>query len=566
MRYRGRPMRLLVLVAVAAILVVAAAFLGRTRKAARWDPAGIPPPWGDRPSIFAHVRAHLAPGGSGLTAGGELLPDDERVNNSGGVRWAPGALDGVVGHHVASKDSESDAAALMKAVVEASAAPSKDTLDRVYALIAADGAVSLADALLDQLIAKKDLDLGRTQALARWLVTGAPDRNAVKVGMALLGVFRGDTDKETFLILGRHDEFTLFAAVALQNSLPEPEPALFQLAKSVDGWGRIQAVERLRNTQDPDVKGWLLREGFRNSVMHEYLAHLCATTGGLRQALDAAAIDDALLDGAGDLLAALIAGQGGPAEGMDDYSDGAAAAAAYLRHLRLHLTRAPLRHVTALSQLKGFLEDQKADWGSRAARGWTSDTRRELRAQVGVLLTEPRWQLLVTEGLSAPDAIRFLEAATAARDLGIDTWERQYERVAASAPGYSWYAISHTTDRGRMARVVALAERQLPLERIATGPGRETGFGPGWGPHGELDFVLQDLGAFPGLGWNLIQAGLRSPVTRNRNMALKVLAGWGRPQWPAQGEAALQEARRQEPDPEVRARIDRVLNGQGITN
>jgi len=558
-------MRLLVLVAVAAILVVAAAFLGRTRKAARWDPAGIPPPWGDRPSIFAHVKAHLAPGGSGLTAGGELLPDDERANSSGGARWAPGALDGVFGHHVASKDGEPDAAALMKAVVEASATPSKDTLDRVYALIAADGAVSLADALLDQVIAKKDLDLGRTQALARWLVTGAPDRNAVKVGLALLGVFRGDADKETFLTLGRHDEFTLFAVVALQNSLPNPEPALFQLAKSVDGWGRIQAVERLRNTQSPELKGWLLREGYRNSIMHEYLAHLCATTGGLNPALEAAEIDDALLDGAGDLLGALIAGQGGPAEGMDDYADGAAAVASYLRHLRGHLSRASLRHVTVLGQIRSFLDDQK-DWGPRAARGWTPHARRELQVQVGALLSEPRWRALVTDELSAQDANRFQGAAIAANELGIDPWERQYDRVAANAAGYSWYAVSHTKDRDRMARVVALAERQLPLERIATGPGTEMGLGPGWGPHGDLDFVLQELHAFPGLGWNLIQAGLRSPVIRNRNMALKALAGWGRPRWPPQAEAALQEARRQEPDPEVRARIDRVQKGQSFAD
>jgi hypothetical protein len=558
-------MRLFVLVAVAALLVIAVAlFLGRARKASTWDPAGIPPPWGDRPSIFAHVKAHLAPGGSGLTAGGEALPDDDRVNNAGTVRWAPGALEGVFGHHVAGKDGEPNAAAMTAAVAEASSSPSKATLDRVYGLVSAEGSVSLADALMEQVIARKGLDLGRTQALARWLVTQAPDRAAVKVGLALLGVFRGDADKETFLILGRHDEFTLFSAVALQNSLPNPEPALLQLAKSVDGWGRIQAVERLRSTQDKLVKSWLLREGYRNSIMYEYLAHLCATTGGLAEALEAAEVDDALLDGAGDLLGALIAGQGGPAEGMDDYADGAAAVASYLRHLRGHLSRASLRHVTVLGQIRGFLDDQKADWGPRAARGWTPDARRVLQVQVGALLSEPRWRALVTDGLSAQDANRFQGAAIAANDLGIDTWERQYDRVAANAAGCSWYAISHTKDRDRMARVVALAERQLPLERIATGPGTEMGLGPGWGPHGDLDFVLQELHAFPGLGWNLIQAGLRSPVIRNRNMALKAMAGWGRPRWPPQAEAALQEARRQEPDPEVRARIDRVQKGQSF--
>lgn len=556
-------MRLLVLVAVLVGVIIALALArNRARTASNWDPAGITPPWAGRPSIFAHLAAHVAPSGTGLSAGGETLPDEKPAEHSTSVRWAPGALDGIFGHHVDSKEDEARAAALMEALVEASMTPSKATLERFYALVSAEGSVSLANGLMDKVATRKDLDLGRIRSLARWLVTQAPDRGSVKVGLAVLGMFQGETDKETFLILGRHDEFTLFAAVALTNSLQNPEPSLLQLAKAVDGWGRIQAVERLRNTKTPEVKAWLLREGYRNSIMHEYLAHLCATTGVLRPALEAASIDDGLLDGAGDLLSALVTGQGGPAEGIDDYADGAVATTHYLRHLRSHLSRAPIRHVGVLGQLAAYLDDEEAGWDPRAPRGWTPEVRRDLRAQVGELLSAPRWRALIEEGLTSPDAVGFHDADRAATALGIDTWEHNFDRVASGEAGHNWYAISHTKDRERMMRVVSLAERRLPLERIATGPGKSLGIGPEWRPHGELDFVLQELGAFPGLGWPLIQAGLRSPVVRNRNMALRAVAGWGRPQWPSQVEAALQDARRQEPDPEVRARLDRVLAGQ----
>jgi hypothetical protein len=40
----------------------------------------------------------------------------------------------------------------------------------------------------------------------------------------------------------------------------------------VAGWGRIQTVRRLAGTQDPQIKAWLLRHGFRNQIMDEYLA------------------------------------------------------------------------------------------------------------------------------------------------------------------------------------------------------------------------------------------------------------------------------------------------------
>jgi hypothetical protein len=49
-------------------------------------------------------------------------------------------------------------------------------------------------------------------------VMEAPDREPVKFGIAILGLFRQPADEELFQALGRHDEFTLFCAVALTNS------------------------------------------------------------------------------------------------------------------------------------------------------------------------------------------------------------------------------------------------------------------------------------------------------------------------------------------------------------
>ena len=53
-------------------------------------------------SIYEHVRAHVNPHGPGLLDGGAELPDEPGDSNS--IRWAPGALDGVAGHHMGVDD------------------------------------------------------------------------------------------------------------------------------------------------------------------------------------------------------------------------------------------------------------------------------------------------------------------------------------------------------------------------------------------------------------------------------------------------------------------------------
>jgi hypothetical protein len=64
----------------------------------------------------------------------------------------------------------------------------------------------------------------------------------------------------------------------------------------------------LARTENPAVKDWLLREGFRNSVMYEYLAGSCARAGGLLAALSEDCMDRRLLTAAGEIIQALIVG------------------------------------------------------------------------------------------------------------------------------------------------------------------------------------------------------------------------------------------------------------------
>jgi hypothetical protein len=269
---------------------------------------------------------------------------------------------------VVSSNKDTLADAVIGALTSTLQTADQASVDKLYSVLNTSGALGYIDPLLEKLRARRDLQSERTHALASWLATRAADREPVKVGIALLGLFPQPADEDVLLTLGRHEEFTLFSAVALTNSLSNSEPALWTLAKGVDGWGRIHVVERLTKTSNPEIKAWLIRDGYKNSVMYEYLAYKCAVGGDLAKELAKPEIDDGLFEGAGEILSALIAGQGGPAEGIDDYENAATAVESYLHQAQRRAQT--LKHLLAVEGIKNFLGENDG-WDERAEKTWT---------------------------------------------------------------------------------------------------------------------------------------------------------------------------------------------------
>ena len=247
----------------------------------------------------------------------------------------------------------------------------------------------------------------------------------------------------------------------------------------------------------------------------------------------------------------------------DDYEDGAEAVERFLAHVEQCGTS--LTQFLTLVAIKNFLADEKADWGVRAERGWSVDVRQNLVKQASAIIDRPVWREKALSGLKQSNELIFHEANTAAAALGIETWPFHWDRLRNSPKdsGRWFHAMSHC-DADHIGDVVALAERELPLAAIASGPADELGLGPEFANHTRLDFILQEMGRFPGLGAKLIAAGLRSPVVRNRNMALSALSKWGRDNWPHGIDALLQAARAAEPCEQVKSRIENVIAGKPL--
>lgn len=418
--------------------------------------------------------------------------------------------------------------------------------------------MTILDPYLEGLLTD-DPDLQGYFDLAIWLATESPDREPAKLGVAMLGVLTG-VDPDIFLTFGSHDEFGLVAAVALarREDTEEADRLLWLMARMTEGWGRVNAIERMSNHPPPEVARWLLREGFRNEIMTEYLAHPCATKGGLLEAMCEEPAEGELLLGAAEILEALA--KGGPGPGMADYDDGADAVAIFLK-AELAAEPGDLRRFLAMRTLREFAAGERENPSELEALGWTPEMRWGLVAEADAIMADPRWEAIVRHGLDSEDGPTFWHAADIAPRYEIDVWAIRFARQREGRGDPQWWFLAGTEDEARMAELVALFTEKTDLATLAGGPAMEMGLGIEWEDAAALENIVRGLERFPGLGWPLIEAALRSPVIRSRNVAVQSLAAWPRDRWPVEAEPALSAAAQIEPDDDARARMEHVLAG-----
>jgi hypothetical protein len=519
------------------------------------------PPWHGRQSIYSHIETNLDPITGRLAEDAVRLPDEERRYKPGELRWVAGGMDGAFGHHGGGGANDDAAKDIASLTVSISRAGRNSDKIKLYQMLESDTLLDYIDPALEMAIAKGIAREPHLHDFAIVLAKEAPDRGPVKFGIALLGLIRDPNDRSLITVLGKHEEFTLYTAVALTNMLEFPEPALYELARCVDGWGKIHLVERLANTQSAEIKDWLIRDGYKNFVMYEYLAHTCAQAGELHKALKANDLDQELFDSTGEIIEALI--NGGPAQDIDNYEYAAEVITHYLQHFPEHPKS--LKHFLVLHAVLSYLSRDDWDEEKRSHNGMMSPVREQVVASAEELLDDEEWTLLAKTQLASSDEIDFYEGNRAADHLNIDTWSVHWQRLkdVPSEPG-RWFQVMRLANEENIEDIIALAEGVIPFESITTGPANERGLGPEYIWHSCLDYILQDLRQFPGQGKKLILTGLASPVVRNRNMALKALAEWSLDIRDSEIDEGLRNAFEKEPNEDIKDRIRSVTEGKGI--
>lgn len=518
-------------------------------------------PWEGRQSIYDHIKNKLDSDGK-VKEEGLTLPDETLFTKPGEIGWMPGAADGSYVTHIGGGGNIELAKQVASLVRTIGDEDSLDAKTQLYEILSKKGVLDYIDPALRALSRLRSDPRPYVHEHARWLAAKAPDRGPVKFGIALLGIIGHPADLDTIRVLGKHEEFTLYSAVAITNILEDPVFDLVELARYVDGWGKIHLVERIAKSEDPQVKDWLLREGYKNNVYHEYTAHICATRGDLKSALSQETIDDELLSGAGAIIVALVGREGPPAEDISDYEDGVVVVEEFLRRVKDRVST--LGDFLMIKKIALFLDYPcgPGDDPQKLERlGWTESKRQDLKVIANDILSRPLWRDKVREYMTRDD-INIPVLWQSARWLGMDIWDELFEMLQEDSLNSSlWWYVMDGVNKERIEKVVDLAVRVIPLKVIATGPAREFGMGREFQMHHILGTVLEKLGDYPALGFPLVEAGIRSPVISDRVRALRVLSAWGKENWNSGVKGLLNEALSMEPDKTVREKIERVQSG-----
>ena len=408
------------------------------------------------------------------------------------------------------------------------------------------------------------------RAVAIRLVTGSTDRLPVKTGIALLGICARREDQQLLLTMARHGEFTDYAGMALTNAFGEQEQVLWELAKVVEGWGRVSLVQHLATTKDPDIKAWMLRQANEDFVVLPNAALVLAQSGGLRAELEAEEIDEELSRAAGAILETLIEGRPYETkESIDDYGDAPQAIKLYLAHLSRRSERLesiqPLMTIIDYLELRGgvswsFYPEYRARLVAKVAgrplAGWNDEDRARTATFARWVLQRPGWRRAIDEGLGSDDNHTFYLAQRAAQRLGDDVFPILLDRLRRDPfeDDISWDDAARAADEEGFDQLLDVAFSRLVEHRPD-----ESWMFPHW-----LRSILEGFERFPGKGWPLIREGLASPVMMERRFGIGGLRRFADLSWPSEALGMLVEVMRSDPDEYNRDSAAEVLEKHGF--
>lgn len=514
--------------------------------------------WKTDESIYNFIVNSLDSAGK-LKESGMELPDE--IRTEGGLRYAPGMADAVFGS-ADTELSEEELAEISDLIFRAAVGDDEcenklyDNICHKYNVIS----------IIDRVLAKLDEDSfklnGNLSIIAADFAFRSADRNAVKFGIALLGYCKSEDNLEEIKILGLHDEFTLFASVAVMKISGNMERDLWEMAKKAEGWGRIQSVQRLADILcSPEIEDWLVREGYKNNIMYEYLTYIAAVHGKLYERLCAPKIDRGLFESAGEIIEGLISG--GPAEDMSDYEFASRTVEQYIRHSVLMADE--LQDFIVLNSIKDFLEEIRDNLQGHEKNGWNQDNIADCLIDINTVMKKPEWKKKTEDALNSRLFAVFNQGKMTASILGIAYWDRLWALLKENPESTAlWYDAVNTAPPEFSDELTALALKTLPLDKIASGPADVVGFSEDYQYFICIEYIITYLASFSGKGEKLILAGLQAPVTRTRNMCVQTLGKWGRENWSEEIQLAVKKLSEIEPNPRTKSNLERLLLGEKL--
>ncbi len=487
-----------------------------------------------------------------VTAQGRLPEDfqlpDEAPDTQ--VKFAPGAMDGIIFYHTGSQSEEPEGYSLLINAIETAAEGKRDEAVRlVYDFAAKYHVLGMIDLFQEYVMENRDrIPVGNIIDLAVHLMIKGTKAEAVKFGMSLLELINLDGQdelKDSIRLLALEDEFTLYAAFLMQN-WENPNKELFYILQKVEGWGRVHLV-RMIEADSEEIEEWLVRNGVHNDVIPAYSGLDCYTKVHYLERIQNPALDLEVYRGLANILDAML--DEGPVAGISALENAQEVVQAFFEAAKARTDLEAQDYVPLIN-----LKERIADANEESPSAFYMDLS-------DFLQSDPVKK-------TVQSALIRKEGFEIARRLGMNYQEYAYQAIKEDFVKNAWIASLLIVDDYKVQEVVDLAYDKLQVERLATGTADELGLGEEFKAHQALTMVLQVLRNRMNVGENLIRPALKSPVVNNRNMALSVLEEWMKTSGKTIQEISpnmaeyLKEILQGEVRDDIRQKIEQILNNR----
>lgn len=258
------------------------------------------------------------------------LPSDEK-----GLRYVDGAKDGICAYHMGAAEIIKKDIEEINTVITLANTGDYDQADSVLEkLCERIRVINFIDELQDCILDRKDEIGDKFYIYSLHLMTQSANIECVKAGMMIQELFtQSEEIKGMVRTLGLSDEFTLYSVFIMRN-WENGNTEIMNIAKSVNGWGKVHAVHYIEPDTE-EIKYWLLTGAVSNDVMPAYSGWDCYKKADVEAILKKDSLTYEELEGVLSIVDAIL--DEGPVLGISNIENPKEILSAVLNHSIKHL-------------------------------------------------------------------------------------------------------------------------------------------------------------------------------------------------------------------------------------
>ncbi|WP_052130069.1 hypothetical protein [Ureibacillus sinduriensis] len=310
------------------------------------------------------------------------LPDDDYLVDENHPKLAPGLSDRLVSEGVTPFYTKK----LLKLFMEQVENPTSQTRKATYEKIKDEKVISYYHELL-VLFHEEEMNEQSVQQEAIWLLENAAHREVVKFAILILGCTNCENIKHRLYTIALHEEFTGAALIALRNGTSNANETIWHIATSVNGWGKIEAINFLEANSE-EIQYWFLTEGAKNNVMNGYASLVCAEKGKLDIILHESEITREVFNGVGEIISGLLGDE--TYQAIDEYEYAGQVLMRYTHHAKTHCR--DLQQFYILTRIATYMEKSEEIWEERYAANWKTHERQAVHDTIEEIAKQPIWE------------------------------------------------------------------------------------------------------------------------------------------------------------------------------